>query len=216
MEGAAFSFSQEDTMSNTATLAADHSQTTTQPPAPRKSPRLAQPTLDKSTAGGPRRTPNGMPGTMRPTPVSPTSPLEPPAGPVDFTAAIRPPADAADVIHDYMIPVYLATAMAFDKRITPMNYRTHLDRLLADAGNPTDPCEVVLIEQMAMTHLRSARLHALADGRGTPEAVKIYDGTAARLPAEVQKIITTLEKYRASKAPRRLRGSAASWRGKAD
>lgn len=56
---------------------------------------------------------------------------------------------------------------------------------------------------MALTHLRSARLHALAEDRGVPEAVKIYDGTAARLTAEVQKIIATLEKYRSSKASRR-------------
>jgi hypothetical protein len=81
-------------------------------------------------------------------------------------------------------------------------FKVYRDRLLADCGGPTDPIEIMIIEQLSMAHFSLGLLSCKTTNAGRPEAVKIYSGAAARLMGEFRRSALALQAYRA--ASRRL------------
>src|SRR3954453_15879035 len=53
--------------------------------------------------------------------------------------------------------MYFTMAGVFRQADAPA-YKKFRDRLLADCGGPTDPIEIMLIEQLAIAHLNTGRL----------------------------------------------------------
>jgi len=71
-------------------------------------------------------------------------------------------------------------------------------RLMVDAGSPTDPIEIMLIEQLALGHFNIGRLHfksATAEGL---EAAKVYGSLAVSLTGEFRRSALALSSYRAA------------------
>ena len=59
-------------------------------------------------------------------------------------------------------------------------FKLFRDQLLADAGNPSDPIEIMMIEQIALAHMNVGWLQFRSATAGTADAAKIYGGMATR------------------------------------
>jgi hypothetical protein len=91
-----------------------------------------------------------------------------------------------------------ASMGGFLTQVDPAAFKIFRDRLLLDAGNPTDPIEVMLIEQLALAHMNIGRLYfrsATADGL---EAAKAYGSLAVALTGEFRRSALALQAYRAA------------------
>jgi hypothetical protein len=72
----------------------------------------------------------------------------------------------------------------------------YIERFLKESGNPKDPVLRVLLEQMAMAHLRLAKLNVDASLAKSPENQKVLTSAAARLLDEVRKLALGIKAYR--------------------
>jgi hypothetical protein len=77
-------------------------------------------------------------------------------------------------------------------------FRLYRNKLLADCGGPTDPIEVMLIEQLALAHLNMGLLHCKASNAGSVECATAYSGAASRLMGEFRRSAIALQAYRAA------------------
>ncbi len=112
-------------------------------------------------------------------------------------------------LRDSTLSMFSHAAMApFLKGIKWESFRLYRDRLLADCGGPTDPIEVMLIEQLSMAHLSLGLLSAKATNAGAAEIVATYSGAAARLMGEFRRSALALQAYRG--AARQLAVGAGS------
>jgi hypothetical protein len=107
------------------------------------------------------------------------------------------PAERQAVVMDRsLLPAMLASALRLDHHFDAAGYRVYLDRIRQDAGNPTDPVEVMLLEQLVLAHLRAAQLQANAGQAEGVEAVRLLNAAAARLLAEFRLTALALKAYR--------------------
>jgi hypothetical protein len=72
------------------------------------------------------------------------------------------------------------------------------DRLLADAGNPSDPIEVMMIEQVVLAHMNIGRLQARSASSESVEAAKAYGTLATQLMGEFRRTCLALQMFRLS------------------
>ena len=93
--------------------------------------------------------------------------------------------------------MFASLSQAF-KIIDQRAYKIYRDDLLADCGNPTDPIEVMIIEQLALAHFGVGLLSCKAANAGKVEAVGVYSGAAARLMGEFRRSALALQAYRAA------------------
>jgi hypothetical protein len=89
-------------------------------------------------------------------------------------------------------------------------YKRYRDGFLADCGNPIDPIEIVLIEQIAMSHLISGYLHVKGTNAASVESAAAYLGAGARLSGELRRTALALQVFRA--AARQLNNTSAAAR----
>jgi hypothetical protein len=75
-------------------------------------------------------------------------------------------------------------------------WRIYLDRFVREAGDPADPVERILLEQLALAHHALGRLHVRAGSREGVEEVQAYLAAIARLLAEVRRTALALKTYR--------------------
>ena len=92
-----------------------------------------------------------------------------------------------------ILPAALASALRLDRFIQNKGYRRYLDDLLKEAGSPTDPLEVMMIELLALCYLRAAEVHGRAGQVTELEAVAQYNGAAVSLTAEFRKTLLALK-----------------------
>ena len=176
-------------------------------------PQSAAPaTNQKSPGAPPGRAPNhprarrALPKTPAPsvaqstapqaTPAAPTPPATPPESSTVETKRRRSLEQQANVAKNAILPAALVSAMGLDQYVEIHGYRHYLDGVIRDAGNPTDPVEIMLIEQMAVCHLRAAQLQGRAGEAHSLDAGAIYNTAAARLTAEFRKLALALKEYR--------------------
>jgi hypothetical protein len=95
-----------------------------------------------------------------------------------------------------VVPAMLAEALGLDGQVRAAGYRLFLNGLLRDAGDPSDPVVVMLLEQMAVCHLRALQLQGQAGQAKGLEAIELYNAAAARLTAEFRKTALALKEYR--------------------
>ena len=79
------------------------------------------------------------------------------------------------------------------------------DKLLVDAGAPTDPIEVMLVEQIALTHFAIGRLHIKACSMDNAKLSVAFTDAATRLLGEFRRCSLALEEYRSRRIARKER-----------
>jgi hypothetical protein len=160
-------------------------------PKPRARPRTAPPTA--------RRPNRGASGGTAPTQrfgSGPAAEAAPAAAAPPEAAGRRPAEEQAVIARRAILPAALASAFGMDRFIESVGFRRYLDDVLKDAGNPTDPVEIMLLEQLTVSHLRAAQLQGHAGQAVGLEAIAVYNAAAARLTAEFRKTVLTLKEYR--------------------
>ena len=113
--------------------------------------------------------------------------------------AIHPsftPEQQSLVVKKVIAPAALATVMGVENKIETSGCRVYLDDLVRESGNPSDPVEIMLLEQTAMCHLLSMKLQSKASGAEGTEAIELYLSGTARLSSEFRKTALALKEYR--------------------
>jgi hypothetical protein len=72
----------------------------------------------------------------------------------------------------------------------------YLHRFITDAGDTKDPVLRVLLEQLAMAHLRLAKLNVEGSKAQGVEVHKVLNAAAARLLSEIRKLALAIKTYR--------------------
>jgi len=83
------------------------------------------------------------------------------------------------------------------EKIGPEAYKTYVVQLLKEAGDPSDPVERMLVEQLALAHHNVGRLHIEAARAEGLEQAKAFNAAAARLMNEFRHSALALKSYRA-------------------
>jgi hypothetical protein len=117
--------------------------------------------------------------------------LQPPADP-------RTPEQKAESLRQLGAACYLyaAAAQVVGPAFDVLTWKAYLDRYLQAAGDPTDPVERILLEQLALAHHALGRLHVRAGSREGVEETQAYMAAIARLLAEVRRTALALKVYR--------------------
>ena len=102
----------------------------------------------------------------------------------------------ADLLAEGIFPSLMAAALRLDSHIETAAYRVYLTRVFQDLGDPTDPIERMLVEQITLAHFRVAQLHAAAGQARGNESAKLLNGVAARLLGELRRTALGLKAYR--------------------
>ena len=108
----------------------------------------------------------------------------------------------ANIIRDMAIPAAMTAAIPVAKGIDSGAFKVYRDGLLENAGSPTDPIEIMMVEQIALAHHRVAQLHILAEESKTVDEFKAYSTAATRLLGEMRRSALALKQYR-QPAPKR-------------
>jgi len=110
-------------------------------------------------------------------------------------------AQQAESLRTELFPTLMADAIGYSANFDAGAYVLYLERLLEEAGNPTDPVEKMLLKQLAIADFRIAQLHCSAAATDAIEVVKIYNSAAARLTGEFRRVALALSVYR-NQAPK--------------
>jgi hypothetical protein len=121
-------------------------------------------------------------------------------------AADQLAARAADLLRKGVFASLMADALGFERVFDATAVRIFLEVLLRDAGNPSDPVEVMLLEQLTLAHFRIAQLHVAAGGAQGLEATKLLNGATSRLLGEFRRTCLALRAYR-GRAPQGKAGA---------
>lgn len=97
--------------------------------------------------------------------------------------------------------LYASMAGVF-REAEALAYKKYRDRLLVDCGGPSDPIEIMLIEQLALAHLNSGRLHFRAANAEGLEGARVYGGLAVLLQGELRRTALALAAYRSAARPK--------------
>jgi hypothetical protein len=90
----------------------------------------------------------------------------------------------------------MASSIAVGNGVTASGFKVYLDRLLEQAGDPSDPLERMMVQQIALAHHRIAQLHAKAAEARTVDAAKQYSVVAIRLTGEARRMFLAVKQYR--------------------
>lgn len=105
-------------------------------------------------------------------------------------------AQQAEHLRNNLIPAMMTQIVGDEETFDASGFRTFLDRLMDDAGNPNDPVERMLIQQLAMAHFRIGELHIKATEAKSVELVKAYNSAASRLLGEFRRVALAISTYR--------------------
>ncbi|MEI8374135.1 MAG: hypothetical protein WCJ35_15030 [Planctomycetota bacterium] len=111
-------------------------------------------------------------------------------------AAMEKAEHQADLIRDVAFAALIAGSVPFGKEVGGSGFKLYLDKLRRESGDPSDPIERMMVEQIAMAHFRIGQLHARAESAKTSEESKIFLGAAARLTSEFRRLALALKQYR--------------------
>lgn len=84
---------------------------------------------------------------------------------------------------------------------TAQGVKLYRDQMLAAHGNPTDPVEVMMLDQLLLAQVRIGLLQSQAAKIDAPEAVHVLQSDANSTMAEFRKTALALREYRSPKAP---------------
>ncbi|MEI7687159.1 MAG: hypothetical protein WCL32_19245, partial [Planctomycetota bacterium] len=102
------------------------------------------------------------------------------------------------ILGNAVFPISILHALRLDGDITLTAARIFLAQFRHDAGEPADAIEKLLVDQLALAHLRVGQLHADVEATSQVEFKKLYLVAAVRLLGEISKTVNSLIAYRAS------------------
>lgn len=107
-----------------------------------------------------------------------------------------------DVIRDALAPSYLQASLSHitGGMLDFAAFRSYLGGLMEKCGNPADPLEQMLIEQLAWAHHAIGRLHVAAAKANAFQEAEVYNAAVARLMAECRRTSLAIATYRAPPA----------------
>lgn len=105
-------------------------------------------------------------------------------------------ARGAELLREGIFPALMASAVGFENFLETSAFKAYLERFLNDLGNPKNPIERLLAEQMALLHFRVAQLHVDAAQAKSCEAIKMLNSATARLLGEFRRGALTLQALR--------------------
>jgi hypothetical protein len=105
------------------------------------------------------------------------------------------------VLREGLFATYMATALNMDKFFDARAYRIYLANVMRDLGDPKDPIERMLIEQLCLAHFRVAQLHGAAGQANGLEGTKLLNTVAARMLGEMRRTALSLKAYRTTAMP---------------
>ena len=139
------------------------------------------------------------------------------SGPPQSTARISPPASAkpldqndidrgAMVLKEMSASGVLAVVAGkhYKNNVHPASFKKYRDQILAEADNPRDPVEIMLVEQLLWAHHRIGDLHAASAMADSAEVAEVYNSAATRLMSEFRRTSLALREYRAPNIPTQL------------
>ena len=94
-------------------------------------------------------------------------------------------------------------ASSLSSGIDPQAFPLYRDKLLKEAGDPSDPIEIMLIEQLALAHFNIGRLQIRSSSVQDAKLAVAYSDAATRLLGEFRRCTLALEDYRAKQAARK-------------
>src|SRR5579885_2935475 len=127
--------------------------------------------------------------------------VTPPPGSVEPRKRLTSEAQAG-LLSNGMFAVLTASALGLDQYVDAVGYKLHWEQFLEEAGNPTDPVERILLQQLYLCHFRAAVLHSRAENNRGSEVTRMFNDSAARLSAECRKIALALKEYRSPPSAR--------------
>ena len=110
-------------------------------------------------------------------------------------------AQQAQLVRDCVLPGLMSVAISPKAQIDGATARGYRDELLREMGSPSDALERMLIEQAAVGNVMVMQLHALAAQSGNAVEAGIFVTAAARLMAELRRMILAVRQYRAPLSP---------------
>jgi hypothetical protein len=110
-------------------------------------------------------------------------------------AAAQRAAHQAEGLRTCVIPAMMASAFPALAQFSAAGFKVHLERTLADLGNPSDPVERMMIEQLVLAHFRVAQLHVDAGYCKDAEGMKLFTAATARLLGEFRRTALALRAY---------------------
>jgi hypothetical protein len=110
-------------------------------------------------------------------------------------AAAQRAAHQAEGLRTCVIPAMMASAFPALAQFSAAGFKVHLEKTLADLGNPTDPVECMMVEQLVLAHFRVAQLHVDAGYCKGAEGTKLYTAATARLLGEFRRTALALRAY---------------------
>jgi hypothetical protein len=137
-------------------------------------------------------------GGREASPAAPGATTDRPAPALDEArhAAAQRAAYQADVMRETLFAALMAEALGYDNLFESKAYKVFLQRLVDDAGAPSDPVAIMLLQQLATAHYRIAQLQVCAAKAKGLEATKIYNAAACRLLGEFRRTALGLRAYR--------------------
>ncbi len=130
-----------------------------------------------------------------------------PAGPAPFRTREQVAEQLRDSAPSILLYGSLRSVFPHTDAATFVMYR---DRLIADAGNPGDPIEVMLIETLALAHLNAGRLvcRSVEAEAVDVEVSRKYGAMATAMVGELRRTALALAAYRAACDARKSGGAA--------
>lgn len=137
-----------------------------------------------------------FPNSINRTNIEESTPNQSSSTPEQSNQPSMPPGRQSLAVRSAIAPAALATVMGRESQIEVTGYRGFLDEMVRESGNPSDPVEIMLLEQVAMCHLLSMRLQSKASQAEGTDAIELYMSGGARLSAEFRKTALALKEYR--------------------
>ena len=112
--------------------------------------------------------------------------------------AIDPPKQrdrGAALLAQFVIPGALADLVGLND-IPLLAAKDYLEGVRREAGNPSDPVERMLIEQLALAHFRLGKLQVQATEATSPQHIRVLNAAAARLLGEFRRLALAIRAYR--------------------
>jgi len=133
---------------------------------------------------------------------SPSKPAKdkPPAEPTREEIIAQQAANLKDVAGASQL--YIAVSASIAPHISTEAFQIYRQTLLEQSGSPTDPIEVMMIEQIALAHFHIGRLHLKSCSTAHGPLSVAYADAATRLTAEFRRSALALEDYRAKQLAR--------------
>ena len=117
----------------------------------------------------------------------------------------------ANHLRETAAPVFMYASMAGILQQTDLaGFKVYRDRLVADCGSPTDPIEVMLIEQIALAHMNIGRLQFSSATARSIEAARAFGAMATQLLGEFRRTALASRRFRLSSGRDRVTPASAA------